>query len=481
MVAPTRSHSRQHQAHEGDGEDHALGTLGAGLGALGHGLIVRMAVVAVVPPSCPLGGGRHTAAVLPEKDHDRSGARRPGSAASVLWSSMDGRIRALARHGDALLAAGLAVFGVVAVHLQQRTDAHLSSSSLVGDALVLALAAPLAWRRRAPRLTAALVSIAAVAIWAWPGPDITVVPGLVVFYGLGRDVPRPQSLRTFAALATGIESVALALSLFDLANNPWSTFVARLVVVPCAYGFGDAVRRARERDDAAHRERAERDAADRLAAERQAAAHERSRIARELHDVVAHSLSVMVVQATLAERVAPSDPQRAAQAMANVVDVGRAAMGDMRRILGVLDGEARPADLEPQPVLADLRPLVDRCRAAGLPVTLEEHGVADSVPAGVELSVIRIVQEALTNVLKHTDRAPTTVRIAYGDPIRIDVENAAPLIVCATTSRAPSGIGRGLVGMRERVDALHGSMTAGPTPAGGFRVQACLPIGGEQP
>ncbi len=205
-----------------------------------------------------------------------------------------------------------------------------------------------------------------------------------------------------------------------------------------------------------------------------AMAEERRRIAREMHDVVAHSVSVMVVQAGGARRIIDRDPDRAAQAAAQIEYTGRAALVEMRRLLGLLHaGEGEAGALAPQPSLAELDALVDRSRAAGLPVEVRVLGERRALPAGIDLAAYRIVQEALTNTLKHAGAAPTEVHLRWGeDELELEILDRG----AAQAPRNGSGGGHGLVGMAERVRLYGGELEAGPRPAGGFRVRARLPL-----
>jgi signal transduction histidine kinase len=199
-----------------------------------------------------------------------------------------------------------------------------------------------------------------------------------------------------------------------------------------------------------------------------AAGDERRRIAREMHDVVAHSVSVMVVQAGGARRILEQDPARAVDAAAHIEEVGRAAMTEMRRLLGVMHhGEERG----PQPGMARLAALVERTRAAGLPVSLTVEGEPRSLPAGMDLAAYRVVQEALTNAIKHAGAAPTEVTVRW-EPAHLELEivdNGAP------GANGHSG-GHGLVGMEERVRLYDGELRTGHRASGGFEVVARLPL-----
>jgi signal transduction histidine kinase len=204
---------------------------------------------------------------------------------------------------------------------------------------------------------------------------------------------------------------------------------------------------------------------------RLAAVDERRRIAREMHDLVAHSMSVMVVQAGGARRILDRDPGRALEAATRIERTGREALAEMRHLLGVLHGpDARPA-LAPQPTLAELDQLVARARAAGLPASLDLRGERRPLPAGLDVAAYRIVQEALTNALKHAGGAPTTVTVEWhAGGIELEVHDDG------TAGAVDGGPGHGLVGMRERVRLYGGDLETGPADGGGWRVRATLPL-----
>jgi signal transduction histidine kinase len=204
-----------------------------------------------------------------------------------------------------------------------------------------------------------------------------------------------------------------------------------------------------------------------------AVAEERRRIARELHDVVAHHVSVMGVLATGSRRMLSRDPAAADEALATIEETGRTALREMRRLLSVLRTEAEPAgELAPQPGLAGVEGLVEQIREAGLSAVLKVEGVPGSLDSGVSLTAYRIVQEALTNALKHAGAASVEVRLVFG-PQELIVE------VC-DTGRGPqlagAAIGHGLLGMRERVMLYGGTLRTGPRPGGGYRVYAKIPL-----
>ena len=244
--------------------------------------------------------------------------------------------------------------------------------------------------------------------------------------------------------------------------------------------------------------------AEHAAATRRALDEERALIASELHDVVTHNVSVMIVQAGAARQVLAADPAEATAALLAVEASGRAAMTELRHLLGLLspsgtgvgpaglaqDGAGAGQDLSPQPGLGQLQPLIDRLATAGLPVELQVGGAPRALPPGLDLAAYRVVQEALTNVLKHAGKPRTTVQLDYGEAdLVVEVVDAGRLIpaVGPGPSEVP-GSGRGLLGLRERIALYGGELDAGPQPGGGWLVHARLPIDpaavaapGEQP
>jgi signal transduction histidine kinase len=212
-------------------------------------------------------------------------------------------------------------------------------------------------------------------------------------------------------------------------------------------------------------------ALDRELAAREAVSSERTRIARELHDVVAHSMSVMIVQAGAARTVVDRDPAAAREAIAHVEETGRAGLAEMRRLIGVLTDADEAASTAPMPGLAELDPLLDTVRAAGLPVEVVRTGTPRDLPAGADLAAYRVIQESLTNALKHAGPASARVSMDFA-PDRLTIE-------VADDGRGPTqdpGVGHGLIGMRERVGVFGGSLRTGERPGGGFVVRAEIPV-----
>jgi len=281
-----------------------------------------------------------------------------------------------------------------------------------------------------------------------------VLAAAVVVLG-GAAVVLQQGMRPFALpmTADGVGQ-ALAGALFAAAGI-WSVaFIGRLYLSGVA-----------ERAQAAERER---DQSTRIAV-----ADERARIARELHDIVAHSLSVMIVHANGAEYAMSRDPARARVALQTITATGGEALEDMKRLVQLLRSDDATPVAEPAPVaLAQLSAVAERARGAGLTVDLAVQGSPPVVPGGIALAVHRIVQEALTNTLKHAGPAPAaTVRVTYrADGIEVEVEDTGSAPVAAGTG------GHGLVGMRERVDLYGGEFEAGPLAGGGWRVRARIPL-----
>jgi signal transduction histidine kinase len=341
---------------------------------------------------------------------------------------------------------------------------------------VLLVAAGLLIRVRAPGLGLAAVLADAVLEWSYSPESVSVTAfaaALVAFYSVGAHCElRGAALRLGGGLA-----VLAALDVVDLIDGEGSVVEAagEYPFVLVAWGAGVAARglrlRANDLEDRVGllaRERDER--------ARAAVAEERARIARELHDVVAHSVSTMVLQAGGARQVLRSHPGEADEALRSAERTGREALRELRRMLGILRTDDEPR-LDPQPGVADLEPLVEQMRAAGLPVELELAGPQAAVGPGFDLAAYRIVQEAMTNVLKHAGPVETTVRLEYApDALELLIRNRGPI-------PNPNGDGRGhgLVGMRERVGLYGGSLRTGPDGDGGFTVHARLPFEAERP
>jgi signal transduction histidine kinase len=235
------------------------------------------------------------------------------------------------------------------------------------------------------------------------------------------------------------------------------------------------VLRRRQRSHAALSLKAARLAEDQEAWVLDAVAAERARIARELHDVVAHCVSVMVIQAGAAEDLLDRDPDAARRPLRAVQDTGQEAVAELGRMLGLLRGAATPDTLLPQPGIAQLPELVASVRAAGLPVDLDLQGDPGDLPPGVDVALYRLTQEALTNALKHARGARATVVLrCTGTAVELSVRDDGH--VGGNGAPAGTGLGHGLIGMRERVALYGGTLSAGPQADGGFAVDAVLPL-----
>jgi signal transduction histidine kinase len=342
-----------------------------------------------------------------------------------------------------------------------------------------------AWRRRAPfrgRQWLALVFFAASAGLATfvtttgsVAPPMMLLLGLAVYLvasRLPRSVSVPAVLLAAAALVAALLYATRTRTGVSLAVEA----VEALLPLAAAWFIGDAVA-ARRRYQAGLAEQAERERAAEVERARQQVREERVRIARELHDVVAHSLAVVTVQAGVGKRLMARRPEAAAGALESIELIGRTAQQELRVVLGLLREEGiGDTELSPAPRLADLKELADTVQASGTLVELHMPDLGDQLSPALELTIYRVVQEALTNVVKHAPGAPATVDVdRCGHGIRIEVTDGGNL---ARPGGGPGFTpGHGIVGMRERVAAFGGSLDAGPRPGGGFRVLAEIPAG----
>jgi len=351
---------------------------------------------------------------------------------------------------------------------------------------VVATTLPLALRRTYPTTAFGVILVAFIATRTY-STAITVAAALFGAYC----AVVYSKYRRMALLCLLAAAVIFTVAYPEATTQVPERFTALLVLLPTA-ALGNMMRMWRQRAG---------ESADRLrlaqasheVQTRRAVELERARIASELHDVVTHNVSVMVVQAGAARRVVDSSPGDVRAALAAIEEGGRSAMTELRHLLGLLapaapSGEpgtaGQPAELSaddalrPQPGLADVPALVARVRAAGLPVGYATTGQPRDVPQGIDLAAFRVVQEALTNVIKHANRAPTAVRVEYrARDLAIDIANEAP----AGPGAGPGGgngggNGRGLIGLRERISIYGGSLAAGARPGGGWRVRATVPL-----
>ena len=378
------------------------------------------------------------------------------------------------RVADGLLALLVFAGSLVAVTASVIDDGEDFDPTVIGDRPVgvvalLALAAVALWWRRAHPTRVVAGELALLVVWALAGygdgQDLALV---VAVYSVGR---YSSNARHSVVAVAAASLVSIAGTVIDANQRVDVVPAVVLAIVPWYVG-----RRIRNRGEylALLRERAERREADQQARTRQAVAAERSRIARELHDVVAHRVSMMTVQAGAAKTIAGHDLGGAVEAMADVERAGRQALGELRHLLDVLRPDTADADhLGPQPGLADVPALVGELAHTGADVTLTMADRPDDLAAAVDLSAYRIIQECITNVVKHAGPEPTVdIRVCIeGGRLDLVITNSA---VVASPGLPTSG--HGITGMRERASLLGGTLTAGPLPPDRFRVHARLPL-----
>jgi signal transduction histidine kinase len=368
-----------------------------------------------------------------------------------------GRLPAFA--WDVLAVVGLAVVGVV--------TARDVPDSKLGLGLLILL--PLLVRRRWPEAVLIAVSaLAATTSTRTATPFVQV--GAVALASFTAGELAGDRVRSALLAVLNAALISFGLLLFEADMLPALVVPFGIVVPSWLAGDWLRTRRVADAERAAAEARAAYESELRL---RAAVAAERRQMARELHDVVAHGVSVMLIQAGAARQVVETSPERASEALLTVEATGREAMAELRRLLGVLNDEGEAAALAPQPGLDQLAALIERVRDAGLPTELEVTGTPVALPASVDVTVYRIVQEALTNALRYARRAATLVHLSYEpDQLRVEVLDEGP----AAPSDGSDGGGRGLAGMQERAALVGGRIEAGPRLGGGFAVRAWLPI-----
>ncbi|MGD2059546.1 MAG: sensor histidine kinase [Acidimicrobiia bacterium] len=375
---------------------------------------------------------------------------------------------------DAVVAAVILALGLASrVDVEGLNDIFLRESDWLHIVLVVLMSAPLALRRVYPTTVFAVILGSWVLDRAFDYPESLATVGvLVAFYTIGTELPRRRSFyigglsALFVLLWTILGTIVLeSVAAVSIATTTIAT------VTPLLVGREMRTRREhaeelRQKVAVAERERQE--------SARRAVEEERARIARELHDVVAHQMTVMTIQAEGARRIAEDTDPRIKEALDTIKATGHSALSEMRRVVGLLrETDDDSADLAPLPRLTDLSRLVDQVQAAGVPVQLSVQGEARPLADGVELSAYRIVQESLTNTARHGGPGATaSVAVNYGD----DTLDVTVIDDGRGAAATPSnGGGHGLVGMRERVAVLGGSFDAGAKPGGGYRVHASIP------
>jgi len=387
-------------------------------------------------------------------------APRPGREGG-LYSALRRQTHAHAFAADALVAAVLLVASLLWL-------AHAQSLHVGTVIVTTALVVPLAWRRTNPPLVFCAVAAVALAQWIVGYPLIGDGALLVALYTVAVHQSR---VRTAAAVVVLEVGSVLASTRWAPAGTVPRSFVFLSATVVAAVSAGLTVRSG-SRYMAGLAERAKRLEVERDQQAAIGAARERTRIARELHDIVAHSLAVVITLADAASLVAQTDPAEAAATMRRASDVGREAMRDMRTMIGVLRTEEAGSEPGPQPGVADIDALTDRVRATGLAVDLEVLGTPFRLGAATGLSLYRILQEALTNTIKHASASHVQITVRYRQP---EVE----LVVAddGTGAAVVHRDGHGIHGMRERAGLHGGWVTAGPGAGGGWVVSATLRSG----
>jgi signal transduction histidine kinase len=336
-----------------------------------------------------------------------------------------------------------------------------------GVLLTLAIVVPLLWRRQRPGLVLVISGTALLTYDAIGYPS--GLAWLACYWAVYSYAVHRRRRDAYWPLVVWVGIILAHLALPARGSNTAQTALIFLGVTAVVWLRGDAVRTG-----ALEAER------QRQMQARQAVADERTRIARELHDVVSQALGVIVMQAGGAGSVPVLAEPDAKAVLATIEQTGRQAFAEMRRLVGVLRDDDEAAALAPQPTVGEIPALLARLASAGLDVDLEIEGTQREAPAGVELSAYRIVQEALTNTLKHSGAGHATVRLSWSqDHLDVEVSDDGPVAGAAGPPpvRADSG-GKGLVGMRERVVLFGGELEAGPSPHGGYRVAARLPLEG---
>jgi len=355
---------------------------------------------------------------------------------------------------------------------------HASPHPVYASAGATVLTWGLAVRRRWPLVPVSFVLvIMTVRIVSGVGASFSAAAGvqvvvILLFYGLGAFASERRSVWTLV--------IAVVISSLNSLTKPGggfgSVFPMEAFAVLLPYALG-RVMRARAARELASRDTAERLDAALVTSARAAAHQERSRIARELHDVIAHSVSVMVIQAGGARLVMGDTPDRAEESLRSVERAGREALAELRRLLGIL-GDGDPHALAPQPGLRDIAPLLAHARESGISADLRVDGTPVPVPPALDLCAYRIVQEALTNAIKHAAPAEACVNVRWGESV-LELEISDDGQGWRPVKRTAGG--HGIAGMRERVALHSGSLDTGAGPTGGFTVRARLPLTNGSP
>lgn len=373
---------------------------------------------------------------------------------------------------DALVAVLLLLLALLSLATSPASTPGGAGVPAVVWVLVVAGIVPLAFRQRAPLLVLALTSVPIVAlVWLGFAPGVLGLGLVIACYTAGA-----WSSTRRLVVATGFTAAVLLLLglLWPQDLNPMQ-LIENVVLFAAAFALGRSARSRRAAIDLVQQQAALL-AAQQAELARQQVTGERLKIARELHDVVAHSLGVIAVQAGVGSHVSVADPQEARKALDAISATSREALQEVRSMLGVLRSDTDTVDYEPRTSLADLPRLLERTRMSGVPVEVTETGRPDTLPAGVELTACAVIQEGLANAVRHAHGAPASLSLEHRPGrLGIEVRNGP-----GRKLPGPTGSGHGLLGMRERVQLWGGSMEAAPAADGGFRLRVELPTGGKK-
>jgi signal transduction histidine kinase len=427
---------------------------------------------------------------------------------------------------DGFIGVGVGAVVLIAFVLVERTPEFPLEADVPGVLLVCAAWGSLVWRRRAPVTVLVVSAVTSTFAYVVGYPDTGV--GFAALIALYTVASRCERWVTMTAVVLAVVSQAVAVTLVDV-EAPVAQLIGGIAMIGVCAAWGDR-KQVREAYVEQLELRAAEKERERFEAAQRAVSAERARIARELHDVVAHAMSVVAVQSGVGAHVIDTHPAEAKRILETISDTSRDALDEMRRMLGVLRQDAEePDDFSPAPGLGAVGELVERVKRAGVPVDLRVEGERAPLPAGVDLAAYRIVQEALTNVIKHAGPAEAIVVVQYDDDAvrlailddgrgaasgqpdvdvgsssgldgsgdvavgagvapspaaggRRGVNGASPVAAVPAATRPPGGPGggrhrrpgHGIVGMRERAELYGGKLVAGPRPGGGFRVTATL-------
>src|SRR4051794_3572182 len=390
----------------------------------------------------------------------------------------------MARLGARVVSAGDVLLPTVlaAMAIYEIWGATLAAPGFAGPRVVQTLGAllmivPLGWRRQYPVAVLMCAFAGAAVEWPWLRSSGQLsfeafVVILVVWYSVGAHAELRRGLRAAGVVLVAVVAADVADSIAGYHEPFDNAALYPLLFVAWALGNGFRKHGTRERELEAHAVALERERDEKVGV---AAAEERVRIARELHDVVAHSVSVMVVQIGGARGILDSEPETARETLRSAEQTGRQALAEMRRMLGILRTPDNGRGLAPQPSLKHVDTLIDQAREAGLSVEVHTEGPPHTLAPGVDLAAYRIVQEALTNAVKHAGPAHAEVILRYArDQLEIEVRDDGRGPAPPPNDHADPG--HGLVGMNERVALYGGALSTGPCNGGGFAVRASLPL-----